>query len=153
LYTVRTFNKDFHLKLQFRASLKSDSGVYLRGPQLQVRDFIRRGEQKQLKKFKNDDWNELDITVRGGRLLTVVNGRALANRDVLGGRIRPVICGGSTRGGRRPRHRGWGRPWPRSAGSILPSPSPACPRRARGRRRSFSAPSGRRPVASGVPVR
>jgi hypothetical protein len=83
LYTVKTFNKDFHLKLEFRASLKSDSGVYLRGPQLQVRDFIRRGEQKQLKKFKNDDWNELDITVRGGRVLSVVNGRALDKRDVL----------------------------------------------------------------------
>ena len=56
-----------HLKLEFRAALKADSGVYIRGPQLQVRDFIRRGEQKQLKKFKNDDWNELEITVNGGR--------------------------------------------------------------------------------------
>src|SRR5438034_10931523 len=66
LYTVEDFDKDFHLKLEFRASLKSDSGVYLRGPQLQVRDFIRRGEKKQLADvFKNDDWNELDITVKG----------------------------------------------------------------------------------------
>src|SRR2546425_11999840 len=36
LYTLRDFNNNFHLKLEFRASLKSDSGVYLRGPQLQV---------------------------------------------------------------------------------------------------------------------
>src|SRR2546421_3914708 len=33
LYTVQEFNKEFHLKLEFRASLKSDSGVYIRGPQ------------------------------------------------------------------------------------------------------------------------
>src|SRR5262249_13973552 len=66
LYTLGDVNKEFHLKLEFRASLKSDSGVYIRGPQLQVRDFIRRIEQKQLKKFKNDDWNELDITVKNG---------------------------------------------------------------------------------------
>src|SRR5262249_20100273 len=72
-----------HLKLEFRASLKSDSGVYLRGPQLQVRDFIRRNEQKQLKKFKNDDWNELDITVKGGNRLTRLNGRTLTDKDVL----------------------------------------------------------------------
>src|SRR4051812_12014172 len=46
LYTVKSFDKDFNLKIEFRASLKSDSGVYVRGPQLQVRDFIRRGERK-----------------------------------------------------------------------------------------------------------
>ena len=77
LYTVKTFNKDFHLKLEFRASLKSDSGVYLRGPQLQVRDFIRRGEQKQLKNFRNDDWNDLEIVVKGKQATYTVNGEAL----------------------------------------------------------------------------
>jgi Domain of Unknown Function (DUF1080) len=83
LYTLRDFNKDFHIKMEFRASLKSDSGVYIRGPQLQVRDFIRRNEQKQLKKFKNDDWNELDITVKIGVVTTSVNGKALTDKDVL----------------------------------------------------------------------
>jgi len=83
LYTVKTFNNDFNLKLEFRAALKADSGVYLRGPQLQVRDFIRRNEQKQLKKFKDDDWNELDITVKGGNVVTTVNGKPLTDRDVL----------------------------------------------------------------------
>ena len=65
LWTAKEFDKDFNLKLEFKAGEKADSGVYIRGPQLQVRDFIRRGEQKQLKNFKNDDWNELDITVKG----------------------------------------------------------------------------------------
>jgi hypothetical protein len=83
LYTVKTYNNDFNLKLEFRAALKADSGVYLRGPQLQVRDFIRRNEQRQLKKFKNDDWNELDITVRGGSFAATVNGKALKASDVL----------------------------------------------------------------------
>ncbi|MFO0864740.1 MAG: DUF1080 domain-containing protein [Gemmataceae bacterium] len=50
LYTNRSFDAEFQLKLQFRAAAKADSGVYIRGPQLQVRDFIRRGEQKHLKK-------------------------------------------------------------------------------------------------------
>lgn len=83
LYTVKSFNKDFNIKMEFRAALKADSGVYIRGPQLQVRDFIRRNEQKQLKKFKDDDWNELDITVKNGVVTTSVNGKALTDKDVL----------------------------------------------------------------------
>ncbi len=83
LYTLETFPKDFNVKLEFRAGLKADSGVYVRGPQLQVRDFQRRNEQRQLKKFQNDDWNELDITVRGEIVSTRFNGRKLGEKDML----------------------------------------------------------------------
>lgn len=82
LYTVKEFDKDFHLKLEFRAGPKADSGVYIRGPQLQVRDFVRRNEQKHLTKFKNDDWNELDITVKGGMAVCLVNGEKLGTLKV-----------------------------------------------------------------------
>ena len=82
LYTAQSFEKDFVLKMQFKGSLKSDSGVYIRGPQLQVRDFIRRGEQKQLKNFKNDDWNELDITVMGTKATCLINGERLQIMNV-----------------------------------------------------------------------
>jgi hypothetical protein len=84
LYTKKTFPKAFHLKVEFRAGLKADSGVYIRGPQLQVRDFLRRNEQKHLSKsFRNDDWNTLDIIVRNDVLSTSVNGKALASSDRL----------------------------------------------------------------------
>lgn len=82
LYTVKEFDKDFNLKLEFRAGEKSDSGVYIRGPQLQVRDYIRRGEQKQLKNFKNDDWNVLDITVKGTEAICLINGEKLQTMKV-----------------------------------------------------------------------
>jgi hypothetical protein len=82
LYTSKSYDKDFHLKLEFRAAAKADSGVYIRGPQLQVRDFIRRGEQKHMKKFKNDDWNELDINVTGTEAVCRVNGEPLATMKV-----------------------------------------------------------------------
>jgi hypothetical protein len=48
-----------------------------------VRDFIRRNEHKHLKKFKNDDWNELDITVTNGVVTTTLNGKALTPKDDL----------------------------------------------------------------------
>jgi hypothetical protein len=83
LYTVDNFPRKFNLKLEFRAGLKADSGVYLRGPQLQVRDFIRRNEHKHLKKFQTDGWNELDITLTNGVPLTTVNGKVLTARDRL----------------------------------------------------------------------
>ena len=84
LDTVEEFNTGFDLKLEFRASLKSDSGVYVRGPQLQVRDFIRRGEHKHLEGiFKNDDWNELQITVAAPAFAATVNGTLLAPTDAV----------------------------------------------------------------------
>jgi hypothetical protein len=83
LYTVRNFPRSFHLRLEFRAGLKADSGVYLRGPQLQVRDFIRRNEHREFTRFKNDGWNELDITVRNGVVTATVNGKVLGDKDFL----------------------------------------------------------------------
>ncbi len=83
LYTARIFDKDFHLKLEFRAAPRADSGVYIRGPQLQVRDYPTVGPYKKLKNFKDGDWNELDIVVRGGVVTTTVNGKAVSAKDVL----------------------------------------------------------------------
>ena len=54
-YTVQEFNKDFHLKLEFRAAPKADSGLYIRGPQLQVRDYPTVGPYKKVK-FNSGDW-------------------------------------------------------------------------------------------------
>jgi hypothetical protein len=77
LYTQKEFGNDFVLKLQFKAGPKADSGVYIRGNQLQIRDFARRGEQKHLKNFKDDDWNDLVITVKGTAATYTVNGEEL----------------------------------------------------------------------------
>jgi hypothetical protein len=84
LYTIKDFNTAFHLKLQFRAALKADSGVYIRGKQLQVRDYPRFGGQySKVAGFKLDDWNDLDITVSPITTRALVNGEALTNADVL----------------------------------------------------------------------
>lgn len=76
LYTVRAFNRDFHLKLEFRASPRADSGVYIRGHQLQVRDYPTVGPYK-VNNFRSGDWNELDILVRGDKALCRCNGKIL----------------------------------------------------------------------------
>src|ERR1051325_2341171 len=54
LWTTREFPKDFVLKLEFRASTNADSGIYIRKPQLQCRDYLVAGPYKDLKKYKPD---------------------------------------------------------------------------------------------------
>jgi hypothetical protein len=77
LYTEKSFDKDFHLKLEFKAAPRADSGVYIRGNQLQVRDYPTVGPYKKLKKFKDGDWNELDIIVKGTKAECRCNGELL----------------------------------------------------------------------------
>lgn len=74
LWTTREFPQDFVLKLEFRATPNADSGVFLRKPQLQCRDYLLAGPYKELKRYRSQDWNELVVTVTGGVARAEVNG-------------------------------------------------------------------------------
>ena len=77
LWTTRKFSKDFTLKLEFRATPNADSGVFIRKPQLQCRDYVLAGPWKELKNYKPQDWNELVVTVKGGEAHCACNGEVL----------------------------------------------------------------------------
>jgi len=77
LWTTRQFPNDFSLKLEFRAAVNADSGLFLRGPQLQVRDYLVAGPYKQLKKYKPQDWNEIEVTVKDVVAHCICNGEVL----------------------------------------------------------------------------
>jgi lysophospholipase L1-like esterase len=77
LWTAAEFPEDFILKLEFRATPNADSGVYLRGPQLQCRDYRVAGPYKDLQHYKPQDWNELVITVENGVARVTNNGELL----------------------------------------------------------------------------
>lgn len=77
LWTKEEFGDDFILKLQFRASPNADSGVFIRQPQLQCRDYPLAGPYKDLKNYKPQDWNELVVEVRGGKARATCNGEVL----------------------------------------------------------------------------
>lgn len=79
LMTTRKFPKDFVLKLEFRASPNADSGVFVREPQLQMRDFHIAGPWLTLKNYRPLDWNEIVITVKGGLAHATCNGEVLAD--------------------------------------------------------------------------
>lgn len=77
LSTQLEFPQDFILKLEFRATPNADSGVFLRKPQLQCRDYLLAGPYKDLKKYKAQDWNELIVTVKGGVAHAECNGETI----------------------------------------------------------------------------
>ncbi|MCA9194269.1 MAG: DUF1080 domain-containing protein [Planctomycetales bacterium] len=77
LWTSTEFGEDFTLKLQFRCTPNADSGVFVRGPQLQCRDFLLAGPYKDLKKYRQQDWNDLVVTVKGGLAHCSCNGEIL----------------------------------------------------------------------------
>ena len=77
LWTTQEFNKDFELHLEFRAAVNADSGLFLRKPQLQVRDYLVAGPYKKLKKYKAQDWNEITVIVKNNVAHCTCNGEVL----------------------------------------------------------------------------
>ncbi|HYV38194.1 MAG TPA: DUF1080 domain-containing protein [Gemmataceae bacterium] len=77
LWTVKEFPMDFELRLEFRAAVNADSGLFIRGPQLQVRDYLVAGPYKKLTKYKAQDWNEIVVVVKGQVAHCTCNGEVL----------------------------------------------------------------------------
>ena len=79
IWTTKEFPKDFVLKLEFRAAVNADSGIFIRKPQLQCRDYFVAGpdKYKTLKKYRAQDWNEIEIVVTGGVARCTCNGELL----------------------------------------------------------------------------
>ncbi len=78
IWTTEEFGEDFMLKLEFRAGVNADSGIYLRGPQLQCRDYLNVGPYKELKRYKPQDWNQIVVIVKGQTATCTCNGEILA---------------------------------------------------------------------------
>lgn len=83
LYTAQQFNQNFQFKLEFRTKSekpKDNSGIYIRGPQLQLDAVIEGGLTgvfKKLTRFKAGDWNEIEITVTGTEAICKCNGEVV----------------------------------------------------------------------------
>ncbi len=82
LWTVREFPRDFVLKLQFRAGANADSGIFIRGPQLQCRDYLVAGPYKDLQHYKPQDWNDVEVVVNGNSATCTCNGEPLKFSDL-----------------------------------------------------------------------
>jgi lysophospholipase L1-like esterase len=77
LSTTREFPRNFILKLEFRATPNADSGIFIREPQLQCRDYLVAGPYTKLAKYRPQDWNEIEVTVTGLVARCTCNGEVL----------------------------------------------------------------------------
>lgn len=77
IYTVEEFPKNFVLKLEFRASVNADSGIFIRKPQLQCRDYLVAGPYLELKNYKPQEWNLIEVAVKDGVARCTCNGEVL----------------------------------------------------------------------------
>ena len=77
LSTTRSFAKDFILRLEFRATPNADSGIFIRGQQLQCRDYLLAGPYNKLKNYRPGDWNDIEVVVRGHEAFCMCNGEVL----------------------------------------------------------------------------
>jgi hypothetical protein len=79
--TVESYDSDFTLRLEFRASRDANSGLHLRDKafahQLQVRDYPRVGPYKTLKNYRSGDWNAIEVVVTGTKARCTCNGEVL----------------------------------------------------------------------------
>ena len=77
LSTTRDFPRNIILKLEFRATPNTDSGIFIRGPQLQCRDYLLAGPYTTLTHYRAQDWNEIVVTVKDGTAHCTCNGEVL----------------------------------------------------------------------------
>src|SRR5215510_12456771 len=74
LSTAQEFPKNFILRLEFRATPNADSGIFVRGRQLQCRDYPLAGPYKTLRHYRSGDWNEIEVTVQDNLAHCLCNG-------------------------------------------------------------------------------
>jgi hypothetical protein len=77
IWTSRSISNDFVLKLEFRATPYADSGVFLRKPQLQCRDYLIAGPYTNLTRYRPQEWNEIVVAVTNGVAHCTCNGEIL----------------------------------------------------------------------------
>ena len=75
--TTQEFSNDFVLRLEFRAATNADSGIFIRGPQLQCRDYLVAGPYKDLKRYRPQEWNQIEVTVTNNVAFCTCNGEVL----------------------------------------------------------------------------
>ncbi len=77
LWTTKEYSGNMEIRVEFRADVNADSGFFVRGPQLQVRDYLVAGPYKMLKKYKPQDWNEIVVVIRDNVAHCTCNGEIL----------------------------------------------------------------------------
>lgn len=78
IYSKTTHGPNCIIRVQFNASKRADSGVYIYGKQLQVRDFPSVGPGNYAKQSNPaGEWNELEFDITDGVANIKLNGKVV----------------------------------------------------------------------------
>jgi hypothetical protein len=78
IYAKTKHSKNAIIRLQFKANKKADSGVFIHGEQLQVRDYPNAGPKNYAFAAKPDgQWNELEFDITEGVAVVKLNGQVI----------------------------------------------------------------------------
>lgn len=77
LWTKQDYQGDFYFTIEFRAGVNADSGIFLKGIQLQCRDYLVAGPYKNLRNYKPQDWNKIEVVVKDNIAHCTCNGEVL----------------------------------------------------------------------------
>lgn len=83
----KAHSADCVIRLEFRASEKADSGVFVHGNQLQVRDYPKAGPKEYAVHAKPaGEWNALEFDIAGGVAEVKLNGQTIEKSWRIGGK-------------------------------------------------------------------
>lgn len=92
IYSKKTHGKNVIIRLQFKATERADSGLYIHGKQLQVRDYPKAGPRKYATAAKPaGEWNELELDVTDGVAVVKLNGKVIEPAFKIGNKTRQGI--------------------------------------------------------------
>jgi len=78
IYSKAVPSKNSVIRMQFRATKSADSGVFIHGNQLQVRDYPNAGPKQYAKPAKPaGEWNDLEFDITDGVAVVKLNGEVI----------------------------------------------------------------------------
>jgi hypothetical protein len=85
LYSDKTHTSNCVIRLQYRATQRADSGVYVWGNQFQVRDYPTAGPQEYAGAAKPaGEWNDLEFDLADGFAKVTLNGTLIEGKWTIG---------------------------------------------------------------------
>ncbi len=85
IYAKAVHSKNCVIRLQFRAAKGADSGVFIHGKQLQVRDYPNAGPKDYAKSAKPaGEWNDLEWDITNGVAVVKLNGEVIEQAWAIG---------------------------------------------------------------------
>jgi hypothetical protein len=78
IYAEKTHSANAIIRMQFRATAGADSGVFIHGSQLQVRDYPKAGPKPYAFAAKPaGEWNDLEFDITDGTAVVKLNGQVI----------------------------------------------------------------------------